>query len=188
MRKIFFLCYVVSMVCSCSHVHHLDAMSDEETKFFEERATKKSFSVQMHDERVFDGTGLVVETDTIAWNDSESGKPIQVAADQVQQIVFVSKSAGFGNGFLIGLIIGASVGGILGYAGGEDCGDHPDFFCISRGGGAFLGAVLIGVPAGIVGGLIGVGKGSRHIYYPATVGPAGYSSKSEPAAATDRSD
>jgi hypothetical protein len=169
MRRFSTICLLVSTACGCSHIHHLDSMGEEEAKYFKERAKQKSFTVQTLDGNVFDGTDLVVETDTIAWSDSESGERIEVSSHQVQQIVFVSKAARFADGFLIGLMIGGSVGGILGYAGGDDCEDDTEFFCISRGGEAFLAALVIGIPAGIVGGLAGLGKGSKHIYYPTSV-------------------
>lgn len=168
MPRMVCLCFAVFLWCSCSHIHYLDSMSEAETQAFEKRAAKKSFSVLTHDGRSFDGKDLVVEADTVIWNDLVSGKRNHLFAGEVQQIDFTSILAGVSEGLLIGFAIGALVGGVLGYVSGEDCGDNPPLLCISREGGAILGVVIIGVPAAIVGGFFGL-RGCTHVYYPTSV-------------------
>ena len=143
-------------------------MSEEESRFFEERATKSSFSVQMIDGITFKGRNLAVEADSIAWNDLETGETLHAAGHEVRHIVFVSRWRGFGDGLVTGFAIGASVGGLLGFWGGEDCGNGGSEICISRGAGAFIGVVLVGTPSALVGALVGSGRGSRDFYYPST--------------------
>jgi hypothetical protein len=139
-------------------------MTDEEHGYFKDRGEKKRFTIRTYDGRIYEGANLVLGQNTVSWIDLRSGDQISTSSRDVYQIVFKSKSAGFADGFGTGFVIGASVGGVLGYLGGEDCTD-TSYICISRGGGAFLGVVFVGIPAGIIGGLIGVGKGSSHIYY-----------------------
>lgn len=167
MQRLLSCCLVILVLCGCSHSHRLRSMSDEEAHYFEERASKDSFSVQMKDGRSFTGTDLVVETDSIGWYHAESGQKVWAAAYEIRQIVFVSWSRGFVDGFLIGFAVGGSTGGLFGYVEGEDCtGRGGDEMCWSREAGATLGVVAIGVPAGLVGGFIGSQVGSRDIYYP----------------------
>ena len=168
MRRITSLCIGVLMVCGCSHMHNLGSMSEEESGYFRDRCAKKTCSIRTYDGRIYDAANLHYGRDTASWIDLRTGESASAPVDQIYQVVFESKAGGFGDGFGTGFVIGASIGGVLGYLGGEDC-SEGSYFCISREGGALLGVLFIGVPAGVVGGLIGATKGSSHVYYSSTV-------------------
>jgi hypothetical protein len=151
----------IVVICGCTHIHNIGAMSDEEFKYFEERGEKRSFVIRTFDGRIYEGSNLIIEQDKISWINLRGDGRVYASVDDIYQVVF--ETGGFGEGFGTGFVIGASIGGVLGFIGGEDCGETSQF-CISRGGGAFVGVLFVGIPAGLIGGIVGSVKGSKHIY------------------------
>jgi hypothetical protein len=120
----------------------------------------------MVDGRALEGRGLVVAQDSVVWTNAASGETLSASLHEVRQIVFLSRSRGFGDGFMYGLALGGALGGVVGFLAGEDCSSNDKSFCVSRTGGAFLGALVLGVPMGVVGGLAGSGARTKDIFYP----------------------
>ncbi len=162
----FLLCVGVAFGPACAHYHNLGSLTEVETTYFEKRAAEEPFDVVMSDGAIASGRHLAAGPDSIGWNDAESDDTVRAAAGDVRRIVFFNRGQGLADGMLVGFGVGAVVGGVLGYAGGEeDCSGQE--FCIDRSFGAVLGVMAIGVPAMVLGGVIGAIKGTTHVYYPA---------------------
>ena len=69
-----------------------------------------------------------------------------------------SRMSGFGRGAGFGILIGAGIGGVLGFADGDDdCAEAGWCFIeFSAGEKALLGGVVMGGLGGVIGGLVGV--------------------------------
>ena len=175
MRYIVWMCLMATLVCGCTRHHRVGEMNEIDSAYFERTTTKNVFTLVLNDGRAFEATRLVIRPDSILCTDAVSGRAIGAASGEVHQIVVFSRSRGAGDGIVGGIGIGILVGGTLGFIAGEDecAGGGSEFnLCFTRAGGAFIGAVLFGLPAAIVGGIVGVSKGSTDYYYPAFPAPA----------------
>jgi hypothetical protein len=104
--------------------------------------------------------------DTTTWFAPASSDAIRTATERIQSITFVSRREGFVEGMFFGFVLGAAVGGVWGFASGEDgCGDTSEW-CVTRWQGLLLGGFIIGLPVAAIGSMIGAGRGARHVYYP----------------------
>lgn len=80
---------------------------------------------------------------------------IAVANSQIKELRFISRGKGAGQGMGFGLL----VGGIVGYAAGEDCPPNA-FLCFPRE----EVAVALGLTAALIGAPIGAALGHRDVY------------------------
>jgi len=79
----------------------------------------------------------------------------------VQKVAYIKTKHGFGNNILIGTVIGAPVGTILGAIGGSGS-SCTDCFEIVSPGAAAAGGFIIGAAAGaVIGAITGVFKNSK---------------------------
>jgi hypothetical protein len=156
------------LASGCSHVLYLDSMSEEGERVFKDRSSSGNCTVTMKDGTIYKAGSLKVDSTAVSWIDRESGGVVQAKTEEIRQILFVSRSAGAGDGFMIGFLAGAMVGGVIGYLGGEDCSGSSGEICISRGSGTVIFGLLFGIPCGVVGALSGAGRGAKYIYYPSS--------------------
>lgn len=117
---------------------------------------------------------LVVIGQLVAFNDSTmsvrneaASGDVTVARSRVQRFE-VSKGSNRRASAVTGGLIGLGLGGIIGYAAGDDCSDR-EFICFPREETAVGGALLGGALGSLVGLLVGHGERWRDTALPARV-------------------
>jgi len=105
-------------------------------------------------------TSVKLVTDSVSWY-SPSGELQQVARDEVETVVLIDRGRGVLEGFGIGIVVGGVLGAIMGYAGGDD---PPGYMSFSAEENAVIGGTFFGLLGGIVGIIIGAGRGHQNVY------------------------
>ena len=130
--------------------------------------TTEKCDIYMNDKSVMIDVELLIDTDsTLKVIKEDRTKVINIAG--IRKIVFKT-SAPFGKGYLFGSAIGFFIG-FIPFAFSEG-GGHPDFSGIGPG---ILVGLLCSIPAGLVGGVVGVLTASDDVYifdngiYPAKI-------------------
>jgi hypothetical protein len=106
--------------------------------------------------RVREGTDLLLTEDEVRWKERASGAPASALRQEVEFVQFCDRTSGGTEGLMYGLIIGMPIGGSWGYMSGKS--DDAEWL------GAFGGA-LIGASGGVVGALVGFGRGTRDNFF-----------------------
>lgn len=130
--------------------------------------TTDKCDIYLHDRSVMKDVLLIIDTDsTLKVIKENRTKIISIAG--IRKIVF-KVSAPFGKGYLFGSAIGFFIGFIpLAFSEG---GGHPDFSGVGTG---ILFGLLCSIPAGLVGGVVGVLTAADDVYlfdngiYPAKI-------------------
>lgn len=130
--------------------------------------TTDKCDIYLHDRSVMKDVLLIIDTDsTLKVIEENRTKLISIAG--IRKIVF-KVSAPFGKGYLFGSAIGFFIGFIpLAFSEG---GGHPDFSGVGPG---ILFGLLCSIPAGLVGGVVGVLTAADDVYlfdngiYPAKI-------------------
>lgn len=130
--------------------------------------TTDKCDIYLHDRSVMKDVLLIIDTDsTLKVIKENRTKIISIAG--IRKIVF-KVSAPFGKGYLFGSAIGFFIGFIpLAFSEG---GGHPDFSGVGPG---ILFGLLCSIPAGLVGGVVGVLTAADDVYlfdngiYPAKI-------------------
>ncbi len=119
--------------------------------------TTDKCDVYLHDKSVMNDVLLVIDTDsTLKVIKENRTKIIGIAG--IRKIVF-KVSAPFGKGYLFGSAIGFFIGFIpLAFSEG---GGHPDFSGVGPG---ILFGLLCSIPAGLIGGIVGVITASDEVF------------------------
>ena len=151
-------------VSGCAHTYYLGSLPESKTSSFQKKATSSQFDVHLSDGSMLSGTTLQVKADSIVWLDALSGFEMRASTEEVEYIGIRDRTAGGVEGFMLGFIGGAVVGGLVGYSAGEsDC--PPSELCFNRGGSAVLGAAVFGLSTALFGGIYGALRGTRDSYY-----------------------
>ena len=122
----------------------------------------KTARVELVNGEIFTGKSIAVRQDSTFWQDTETGLPRSVETSHIKGISIKRRNAlkGLGGGFLIGATIGGTLSLLIGV---DDC-TGEDHFCLERGSYVGEGAVLVGVPFGLIGLLIGAGTQTSLTY------------------------
>jgi len=129
--------------------------------------------VTLKNERKILATQLQARSDSATWVNAVSGRPQTVATAEIRQIRFKKSGRGALQGLGIGLLTGATLGGIIGFASGGDppCKPAPnnvlDFceaFRLSAVEKAAVGAIYLGIAGALVGSPTGALMGSKEEY------------------------
>jgi len=109
----------------------------------------KTAQVELVNGEIFTGKSITVRQDSTFWKDTETGLPRSVETSHVKGISIKRGNAlkGLGGGFLIGAAMGGTLGLLIGV---DDC-TGEDQICFERGSIVLPGAVLLGVPFGLIG-------------------------------------
>jgi hypothetical protein len=106
---------------------------------------------------------LALGVSGVFWRDPKGQGWTQSYAG-VREISRRSAALGFLRGLGIGFISGGAVGAVAGATGGSDHCSTDTYFCITKGGGAVVGAVLLGTVGALLGGVIGAAIGSEETF------------------------
>lgn len=168
MRALTILCSfsVFLLFLGCSHQHYVSVADQDAMRTVSDRGAREVCVVRTQDEESYKAKELMVDVETLRWLDASSGEPVAVPMARVNRIVFVDHSKGLIEGAGVGFSIGALFGGFLGYLSGTDEPDGSEFGDYTRSGGVALGIVVFGVPAAVLGAVVGGAGGSRDFYYP----------------------
>lgn len=113
----------------------------------------KTAQLELVNGETFTGESITVRQDSTFWQDTETGLLRSVETSHIKGISIKRGNAlkGLGGGFLIGAAIGGTLSLLIGV---DDC-TGEDQICLERGSFVVPGAVLLGVPFGLIGMLIG---------------------------------
>lgn len=131
-----------------------------------ELVNDKTAQVELVNGEIFTGKSITVRQDSAFWQDTETGLPRSVETSHIKGISIKRRTAlnalkGLGGGFLIG----AATGVILGMTTGVDDCTGEDQICFQKGPGAAAAyVVVLGVPFGLIGLLIGAGTKTSLTY------------------------
>ncbi len=129
--------------------------------------------VTLNNDQKILATQLQARSDSATWVDAVSGLPQTVATAEIKAIRFKKSGRGALQGLGIGLLTGATLGGIIGLASGGDppCKPAPnnvlDFceaFRLSAAEKAAAGAIYLGAAGALVGTTTGALIGSKDEY------------------------
>ena len=114
-----------------------------------ELVKNKTAQVELVTGEIFTGKSITVSQDSTFWQDTETGLPRSVETSYIKGISIKRGNAlkGLGGGFLIGAAMGGTLGLLIGV---DDC-TGEDQICFERGSIVLPGAVLLGVPFGLIG-------------------------------------
>jgi len=122
----------------------------------------KTAQIELENGERFTGKAILVRQDSTFWHDAETGLLRRVETAQIRGIAIRRGNAlrGLGGGFLIGAVTGGTLGLLIGV---DDC-TGEDQICIERGSIVVPGALLLGVPFGLIGLLLGAGTKTSLTY------------------------
>ncbi|MEN8008620.1 MAG: hypothetical protein ABFS42_16545 [Candidatus Krumholzibacteriota bacterium] len=141
----------------CSTTRHLDPLSPGAT--YDQvtyAAVDREARITLVDGRKFEARNIRMKADSTWCIPNDSRNPRVMATADVGRITLKDRGRGAMRGLVFGLLGGAAVGGLTGYAGGDDYYDE--------GGAAALGAISMGALGFIVGGISGTLHGYQEIY------------------------
>ncbi len=164
MRNIALLTLAVFLT-ACSHTYRLTESSPG--RFYQntnQAAKKKEAQIELVNHEIFKGKGIYVTEDSTSWLDADTGVQRTVATSSIKKISITKRNAG--KGFLFGFLTGAAAGITMGLAQGEsDCSEAiGDGFCLEKDDAAAFGAVVLGVPSGLVGLVAGAATKTTDSY------------------------
>lgn len=145
MRNIALLTLAVFLT-ACSHTYRLSETSP--SRFYQntnQAAKKREVQIEMVNHEIFKGKGVYVAEDSSSWFDAETGVQRTVATSRIKKISITKYNAGWG--FLFGFLTGAAFGIPMALIEAESVfGEYNEKVEV-----AVLGAVVLGVPSGLVG-------------------------------------
>jgi hypothetical protein len=164
MRPFIVLLLVAS--CTTTRVLRLPAETNEVTALNETLRDRPAKVVIEHQPEV-SAVSVSLDTTTLRYQDTDGIHSVPLEA--VAQIKYLApghpRVRGFFEGAGLGFLAGGIVGGIAGYAQGDDpC--HSCFFYLSAGTKAFFGGAFGAIVGIIPGGIIGAAYGHRESLEP----------------------
>jgi hypothetical protein len=125
------------------------------------------------------GTLLNLDETSLTIAPSNGGLKVLILRDEIYGLESSMKPGGRGKGALIGLGVGAVMGAMVGYAGGDD---PEGMLSFSAGAKAGVGAVVFGAVGALVGALASSGEQWESIpnknvqlgFYPGVAGETGF--------------
>lgn len=118
--------------------------------------------IELLDGQTIRATDLEVGEGLTTWRDPQTGIADRIATAEIKRIYRQHRNTGKGLGG--GLLLGAVIGGVWGYTQGESDCSGEDTFCLEKSGAMVFGAVLLGVPFGLTGTLMGVSTKTTDSY------------------------
>jgi hypothetical protein len=106
-------------------------------------------------------TSVKIVVDSIYWY-SPDDELQQIPVAKVETVVLNNRGRGALEGFGIGILVGGVLGAIMGYAEGDDT---SGFWRESASEKATYGGIGFGLLGGIVGIIIGAGRGHHYVYH-----------------------
>jgi hypothetical protein len=167
MRIAVFCCAISVATLGCSHKHYLDPSNVDELLALNERASQDVCGVRTVEGDLVKARDLKLSADSTRWVAAGTGEVVQIPTNEIDYISFVDRGAGAVDGAGVGFAIGALFGGLLGFISGNDEASNTEYGDYRRSEGAFLGALVFGIPSAVVGAIVGTAGGSRDFYYPA---------------------
>jgi hypothetical protein len=151
-----------ALLVACGTTHVAKSPSAVEVRQIDRSVRGEAGNVWLTDEGApRPAQDLALGVNGVFWRDPQGQGWTQSYAG-VREISRPSRLLGVLNGMGIGFLSAGAVGAAVGAAGGSDhCGSPDTYFCITRGGGAVLGAVLAGTVGAVLGGVIGGAIGSQ---------------------------
>ncbi len=145
----------------CTHIHDLTAPNESYTAFSRAAsecaaATSCGIRVLLSDGRKRAVRSVTVRNDSTTWRHSNSLSPVSVPTAEIAEIRFIRRDRGVAEGIGLGVLVGGATGAAFGLL------SEPGFF--DRGEQMLLGGGVIGAAGGVLGILVGLTQGSRHIY------------------------
>jgi hypothetical protein len=132
-------------LCGCVTTHDLNRpLLGDEAQSVRQKFAGGEGIVKLHNGREVYGHVLDVEADTLRFSDEERKSEMVIPFSDIQTITAISQSRPLG--FLAGVLVGGTIGAVLGGSG------EPSQF-ISRGTGAAAGGIF----GAVIGGLVGAG-------------------------------
>ncbi len=175
---------LVMALTGCVHVRPVDPQAAPSFAELNRQAQKKSATVRLYAEpyavvvRRADGgsrakvidyrevtvRSLQVTPDSTSWLNARTHQLETVSTAQIKEIRFVRRGRGALEGLGIGLLSGAALGAVLGYAACPCTSWFGEAYGFSRGYGAGVGVRVGGFLGGFLGLLVGSLSGSKQVY------------------------
>ena len=125
------------------------------------RAAEHDAHVTLAGGRHLPATALQVTLDLTSWIDPASGAVMNVATPEVTAVQFTRHGRGALEELGIGLLSGAAMGALVGFASGDD---DPGILAFTAEEKALLGGVFFGGIGGLLGLSFGAAIGSKDVY------------------------
>jgi len=109
----------------------------------------KTAQVELVNGEILTGKSIIVRQDSTIWRDAETGLPRSVETSHIRGISI--KKGNALRGLCLGFLIGAGIGAVLSVGIGVDDCTGEDQICIEKGSFVVPGAILLGVPSGLIG-------------------------------------
>ena len=167
MLRFLLLTIVVVWLNGCTHTRTFDVAVPEMRTEVNARAERGTARITFYGGDTLWVHSLHVAPDVTTWIDPATDEAGSAPTAEVGSIRFTNRGRGALEGLGLGLVLGAGAGALVGTITYEDpsqrAGDLCFFWC-TRSESTTSGAVVFGTIGTVVGGVIGLSRGSRTLY------------------------
>lgn len=153
----------------CVHTQVLRADSADEVTEINRRAEQNTASLTLAAHESLPARSFRIGPEVVSWINPQSGEAQSAPVADLTSVQFTSHGQGALDGLGIGFASGALAGALLGLV-TVPCTAPP--CSLGPTENAMFGAILIGVPSALVGGVLGLARGRQTVYEVPALGPS----------------
>jgi len=154
------LAFSMFILASCTHLRTFKTYDDINVV-----SKDRKGQITLVNGRGYAGRDFHLAEDSTHWRDLNTNKAQSISTSQIREISIKKSGRGAWEGFGVGLLAGAAIGAVIGFASGDDPGaDEPgleNLFAITAGEKALRSGVYLGGLGGLVGLSVGATTGSK---------------------------